>query len=149
MKVILLEDVKGTGKKGQVIETSDGHARNFLIPRKLGIEASKANLSDLEHKQKAQETKRLHELEAAREMAKTLGEKSIRVAVKAGVSGKIFGSVTNKEIAQAFISQYGQELDHKKIVMDEPIKTLGDHQVQIKLHAQVAAKVTVHVVKQD
>jgi len=146
MKIILLQDVKGTGKKGQIIEASDGHARNFLIPRKLGIEATKANLSELEHRQKAMENRRQQDLLNAQELAKTLGEKSITVPVKAGVNGKIFGSVTNKEIAQAFIAQYGQELDHKKIVMGEPIKSLGERQVEIKLHPQVSAKVLVKVV---
>ena len=149
MKIILLEDVKGTGKKGQIIEASDGHARNFLIPRKLGIEATKANLSDLEHKQKATEAKRQQELEKAQELAKTLADKAIRVPVKAGTSGRIFGSVTNKEIAQAFIAQYDQEIDRKKIVMDEPIKTLGEHVVELRIHAQVSAKVKVIVEAQE
>lgn len=149
MKVILLQDIKGVGKKGQLLDASDGHAKNYLIPRKMAIEASKANLNELEQKKKSEENKRQHELEKAQALAASLQESAIRVSVKTGENGKLFGSVTSKEIASALLSQAGINLDRKKINLSEPIKSTGEKQVEIKLHPQVTAKVTVQVVDQD
>lgn len=148
MKVILLQDIKGVGKKGQLLDASDGHAKNYLIPRKMAMEASKANLNELEQKKKSEESKRQRELEKAQALAKSLQESAIRVSVKTGENGKLFGSVTSKEIASALLSQAGIDLDRKKIHLPEPIKAIGEKQVEIKLHSQVAAKITVQVVEQ-
>ncbi len=145
MKVILLQDVKGTGKKGDLIEAADGHARNYLIPKKLGIEATKANMTELEQKHKSEERKRVAELEAARALGDSLKDKVIKVHVKAGENGRMFGSVTNKEIAAAISSQTGIEIDRKRIVLADAIKATGEKQIEIKLHTDVTVKVTVDV----
>ncbi|MCD8214282.1 MAG: 50S ribosomal protein L9 [Clostridiales bacterium] len=145
MKVILLEDVKNVGKKGQVINASDGYAKNHLFPRKLAIEANKANMTALDRKNKAAEAK----LEAEYQEAKALGEKiealTVNIGVKSGVSGKIFGSVTGKEIAQALKEQTGIEVDKRKIVIPEPIKNVGENSVTIKLHAKVSANLKLNI----
>ncbi len=145
MKVILLEDVKGTGKKGQTIEASDGHAKNFLIPRKLAVAATKENLNTLEMQKRAEEKRRREELEAAQQQKEIFEAKTIKITVKSGVSDKIFGSVTNKEIATAFEQQTGIKIDKKKIVLDEPIKTKGQKQVDVRLHPQVVAKIKIEI----
>lgn len=145
MKVILLEDVKNVGKKGQVINASDGYAKNHLFPRKLAIEANKANMTALDRKNKAVEAK----LEAEYQEAKALGEKiealTVNIDVKSGVSGKIFGSVTGKEIAQALKEQTGIEVDKRKIVIPEPIKNVGENSVTIKLHTKVSASLKLNI----
>ncbi|MCD7904134.1 MAG: 50S ribosomal protein L9 [Clostridiales bacterium] len=145
MKVILLEDVKNVGKKGQVINASDGYAKNHLFPRKLAIEANKANMTALDRKNKAAEAK----LEAEYQEAKALGEKiealTVNIDVKSGVSGKIFGSVTGKEIAQALKEQTGIEVDKRKIVIPEPIKNVGENSVTIKLHTKVSASLKLNI----
>lgn len=146
MKVILLEDVKGTGKKGQVIEASDGHARNFLLPRKLAMEATKANLNELESRQKSVEHKAKQEQEKAQALADRLKSEVLRIPVKIGENGKMFGSVTNKEIAAALSSQTGIVLERKKIVLNEPVRSIGRKEVSIKLHAKVAATLVFEVV---
>jgi len=135
MKVILLQDVKGTGKKGQVIEASDGHARNFLIPRKLAAEATKANMAQLEAKQKKADMQHQVEVEAASALGAKLRDTRVKIAVKVG-DGKIYGSISNKEVAEALQKQIGISIDRKKIVMDS-VKTLGEHKANVKLHAKV------------
>ncbi len=139
MKVILTADVKNVGKKGQIINASDGYARNHLFPKNLAVEATKGNMNALDKKNKATEAK----LEAEYEEAKALGEKLetivVKISVKSGVSGKIFGAVTGKEIAQALKQQTGIEIDRRKIVISEPIKTVGETQVSVKLHTRVSA----------
>ena len=135
MKVILLEDVKGTGKKGQVIEASDGHARNFLIPRKLAAEATKANMAQLEAKQKKADAQLQQDIEAAQALATKLRETNVKIRVKVG-EGKIYGSISNKEVAEALQKQLGLSIDRKKIVMDA-VKTLGEHKATVKLHPKV------------
>ncbi|MBQ4564208.1 MAG: 50S ribosomal protein L9 [Lachnospiraceae bacterium] len=145
MKIVLLQDVKSLGKKGQTIEVSDGYARNFILPKKLGVEANAVNLNNLKL-QKAHEDKVAKEqLDAAKALAAELAEKTVELAVKSGVEGKVFGSVSSKEIAVAAKAQLGLELDKKKIVLDEPIKTLGVHNVSIRLHREVTATLKVHV----
>ncbi|MDR1689779.1 MAG: 50S ribosomal protein L9 [Clostridiales bacterium] len=148
MKVILLEDIKGVGVKGQVYEASDGYARNFLFPKKKAIEATKANLNELELKQKAVNAKAQRELEEAMAQAKTLEEKVIQVQVKTGENGKLFGSVTSNEIASALNSQFGISIDRKKITLPEAIKSVGEATAEVKLHAKVTAKIKIEVTEQ-
>lgn len=145
MKVILLEDVKGTGKKGQVLEVSDGHARNFLLPRKLAVEATKASIADLDAKQKQADHKLHKELAAAQALAAQLKDKAVRISVRVGENGKMFGSVTNKEIAEAIQSQLDVTIDRKKIVLSDPVRATGRYTVPVKLHPQVSAQVTFDV----
>ena len=145
MKVILLEDVKALGKKGQVVEVSDGYGKNFILKKKLGVEATNANMNDLKL-QKPQEEKRAREqLEAAQNLAKELEEKSVVIPMKAGEGGRAFGSVSSKEIAAAYKEQCGMEIDKKKIQLPEAIKTFGTHEVSVKLHPQVTGKLYVKV----
>ena len=145
MQVILLQDVKGIGKKGQVINASDGHARNFLLPRKLAAEATKSNMAQLEAQQKQAEHKLSQEVEAAQKIADKLKEAKIKLPVKVGEGGKMFGSISNKEVAEAILSQSNITIDKKKIVL-QPVKTVGEHTATIKLHAQVSVPLTFELV---
>lgn len=147
MKVILLEDVKSLGKKGQLVEVNDGYARNFILKKKLGIEATNKNLNDLKL-QKAHADKVAQEnLEAAQALAKDLEAKEVICTMKVGEGGKTFGSVSTKEIAQAVKEQLKLDLDKKKMVLDEPIKALGVHNVKLKLHPKVTGTLKVKVVE--
>jgi large subunit ribosomal protein L9 len=147
MDIVLLEDVKALGKKGQIVKVNDGYARNFILPKKLGIEATTKNLNDLKL-QKANEAKVLAEqLEAAKELAAKIGELSITLSIRAGEGGRAFGSVSGKEISQAIKSQLSMDIDKKKLVLPEPLKTFGSHEVPIKLHKEVTAKLIVKVVE--
>lgn len=147
MKVILLEDVKALGKKGQVVEVSDGYGKNFILKKKLGVEANGANMNDLKL-QKAQNEKLAKEqLEAAKAMAASLEEMSVTLSIKAGEGGKAFGSVSSKEIASAYKEQNGVEIDKKKIQLPEAIKTFGTHEVPVKLHPQVTGTLRIKVVE--
>ena len=144
MKVILTADVKSLGKKGEIVDVSDGYARNMLLPKKLGVEANAKNINDLKL-QKANEDKVAKEiLEQARALAADIAEKSI-VSIKVGEGGKTFGSVSSKEIAEAAKAQINLELDKKKIQLPSPIRTLGVTMVPIKLHPKVTAELKVHV----
>jgi len=145
MKVILLEDVKGTGKKGQVVNASDGHARNFLFPRKLAIEATGANLASLDAQQKKAEHKVAVEVKSAQELAAKLQAKPVVVSAKVGDKGRMFGSISNKEVAEAILSQLGVQLDKKKIVLTEPVKAVGAYTATAKLHPKVSAKIDFEV----
>jgi len=147
MKVILLEDIKGVGKKGSVYNAAEGYARNFLLPRKLAVEANKANMNELELKRRAERGKARKDLEDAERTGKLLGDIAVTVAVKAGEKGRLFGSVTNREIAQALYEQHGIAVDKKKIILNEAIKTTGVTFVDVKLHANVTAKLSVDVVR--
>ena len=145
MNVILLQDVKALGKKGQTVEVSDGYARNAILPKKLGVEANAKNLNDLKL-QKAHEAKVAKEqLEEAQALAKRIEELSVETAIKSGKDGRSFGSVSSKEIAAALKEQHGIDVDKKKISLDEPIRTLGSSIVTVKLHREVSAKLTVRV----
>ncbi len=147
MEIVLLEDVKALGKKGQVVKVNDGYARNFILPKKLGVEATTKNLNDLKL-QKANEKKLAAEqLAAAKEMADKIGKLSVTLSMKAGESGKAFGSVSSKEIAAAAADQLGLEIDKKKLVLPEPLKTFGTHEVPLKLHKDVTAKLAVKIVE--
>jgi ribosomal protein L9 len=145
MDIILLEDVKTLGKKGQIVKVNDGYARNFIIPKKLGMEANPKNLNELKL-QKANEEKRQQELlEEAQNFAKQIGEKSVEVKIKSGEGGRTFGSISTKEIATAAKEQLGFDIDKKKMQLAEPIKNLGVYQVPIKVHPKVTAELKVKV----
>jgi len=144
MKVILLEDVKGVGKKDQMLNAADGYARNFLFPKKLAVEATKENLATLERKKKSEEAKRLGEIEAAIALQKQLQESKITIKVKTGEGGKMFGAVTNTEIAEAVSAQVDVIIDKKKITAPN-IKAIGEYAAEVKLHPEVIAKVTLDV----
>ena len=145
MKVILLADVKALGKKGEVVNVSDGHARNMLLPKKLGIEATPKNLNDLKLK-KANDNKVAEEnLAAAESFKKELATKEVRVSIKVGEGGRTFGSVSTKEIAEAAQAQLSYDIDKKKMQLASPIKELGETAVAIKLHPKVTALLKVIV----
>ena len=145
MKVILLEDVKALGKKGQVVNVSDGYARNLLLPKKLGVEATGKNMNDLKL-QKAHEDKVAQEnLDAAKAFAEELKDKQVTVGIKVGEGGRTFGSISAKEIAEAAKAQFGYELDKKKLQLSAPIKELGTTMVPIKLHPKVTGELKVVV----
>lgn len=147
MEVILLEDVKSLGKKGQVVKVNDGYARNFLLPKKLGVEANNQNRNNLKL-QKANDEKIAQEkLAQAKELAAKIEEKPVVLKIKAGEGGRTFGAVSTKEIAKEAEEQLGLSIDKKKMNMKEPIKSLGTHNVQVKLHKEVSATLVVKVVE--
>lgn len=149
MKVILLQDVKSLGKKDQIVDVSDGYARNFVLPKKLGVEATPKNLNELKLK-KAHEDKVAAELLAeAQALAEQMKEESVTLSIKVGEGGKTFGSVSSKEVAEAVKKQLGHDIDKKKIVLKEPIKSLGTHIVDIKLHTKVTAQLSVKVTEEN
>lgn len=141
MKVILTEDLKGKGYAGDIVTVSDGYARNYLFPKKLAKEATPANLTIAQQQQKANEKRRLLERASAEEAAEKLSGLRVVVKAKSGENGRLFGSVTVKEISEAILAQHGIEIDKKKIVMEDHIKELGEHALQIKLHAGISANV--------
>ncbi|MBE3591507.1 MAG: 50S ribosomal protein L9 [Thermoanaerobacter sp.] len=145
MKVILVKDVKNVGKAGEIVNVSDGYGRNYLLPRGLAIEATESNIKVLNEKKKAEEKKRKQELEEAKEMAQKLSNLSLVLKVKAGENGKLFGSVTSKDVEEA-LKEKGFDIDKKKISFDETVKTTGTYYVDIKLYQGVIAKVKVDVV---
>ena len=147
MKIILFQDEKKLGKKGDIIEASEGYARNFILPKKIGVEATPQNMNNLKL-QKANEDKKAKELlEAAKAMAADLETKQIIVKIKAGEGGRAFGSVSTKEIAAAFKEQHKLEIDKKKIQLPDSLKTFGTHEVPVKLHPQVTGKLIVKVLE--
>ena len=145
MKVILLEDVKALGKKGEVVNVSDGHARNMLLPKKLGIEATAKNLNDLKLKNANDDKVAKENLAAAESFKKELETKEVRVSIKVGEGGRTFGSVSTKEIAEEAKAQLGYDIDKKKMQLVNPIKELGTTSVAIKLHPKVIAQLKVLV----
>ena len=147
MKVILKQDVKSLGKKGEIIEASDGYAKNFILPKKLGVEANGKNLNDLKLQKANEEKIAKEQLEAAQAFAEEMKTKKVTVKMKAGEGGKVFGSISSKEIAQAAKSQYGMEIDKKKIQMAEPIRSFGVYEVGVKLHPKVTGQLKVHVLE--
>lgn len=149
MKVILLEDVKSLGKAGDVVNVSDGYARNMLLPKKLGLEANNKNLNDLKLKRKHEEKVAKENLEAAKALAEEISGKEVVVALKTGEGGKTFGSVSTKEIAAAAKEQIQMELDKKKMQLpDGGLKTLGVHEVTIKFHPKVTGTLKVKVTEE-
>ena len=145
MKVILLQDVRSLGKKGDIVEVNDGYARNFLLKTKKGVEANNKNMNDLKLHKANQDKIAQEQLEAARELGRKLEESKVTVSIKTGEGGRAFGSVSSKEIAAAYKEQCGMEIDKKKIQLPEAIKTFGTHEVSVKLHPQVTGKLYVKV----
>ena len=146
MKVILLQDIKGVGKKDQVINANDGYARNYLFPKKLAVEANAGNLTNLKSKQDSNQYRKDLQKEEAIKIADKLKGLTVQIKVKAGENGKIFGGVTSKEISENLKTQHGIEIEKKKIILTETIKTLGTVNVDIKLYEGVTAKLRVQVV---
>jgi large subunit ribosomal protein L9 len=147
MKVILLADVKGVGKKGEVINASDGYARNFLFPRKLAQEATDASMNILNHQKEAERRKKLAEIEAAQKQAEELKGKVVKLMAKSGENGRLFGSITSKDVADALKAQYKVDIDKKKIVVDA-IRQLGTYEAEIKLYPEVSTKISVLIAEQ-
>ncbi|MDR1766784.1 MAG: 50S ribosomal protein L9 [Lachnospiraceae bacterium] len=147
MEVVLLEDVKALGKKGQVVKVSDGYARNYIFPKKLGVEATPKHLNDLKLQKESEQRQAAKLLEEAKSLAADIEKAGVTVAIKAGESGKAFGSVSTKEIAAAAKEQLGLDIDKKKIALAETLKTFGEHEVPIKLHRDVTAQLKVTVVE--
>ena len=145
MKVILLQDVKALGKKGDIVNVSDGYARNAILPKKLGVEATSKNLNDLKLQNQHADKVAQENYENALALAKTIEEQKVVVKMKTGEGGRSFGSISTKEIAEAAKQQLNMELDKKKMVLKDPIKALGTYEVQIKLHPKVTGSLTVHV----
>ena len=145
MKIILLQDEKKLGKKGEIIEVSDGYARNYVLPKKIGVEATPKNLHDLKLQKANADKVALEQLNDAKALAEVLGEKTVEVKMKAGEGGRAFGAVSSKEIAAECKAQHGIEIDKKKILLPEALKNFGMYEVSIKLHPQVTAKLKVHV----
>ena len=147
MKVILLEDVKSLGKKGEIVNVSDGYARNYVLPKKLGVEANSANMNDLKLQKANADKVAQEQLEEAQKMAALLETKEVVLKMKSGEGGKAFGSISSKEIASAAKQQCALELDKKKIQLPEAIKALGVYEVSVKLHTKVTGKLKVKVVE--
>lgn len=148
MKVILLKDIKGTGKKGDVINASDGHARNYLIPRGLAKEATEGNVNALSHQKKSSDKKKAAEVQAAQELADKISELKLEFKTQAGEGGRLFGSITSKDIAEALKKQHDIKVDKKKIVMDGPIKLLGTEEIKIKVYPKIAGTLKVSVTEE-
>lgn len=148
MKVILKEDVKSLGKKGEIVEVSDGYARNFILKRNKGVEANAKNLNDLKLKKANDDKIAQEQYEAAKELGKKIEAGKVVLSIKTGEGGKAFGSVSSKEIAAEVKAQMELEIDKKKIVLKESIKTLGTFEVPVKLHQKVTAKLTVNVTEE-
>ena len=149
MKIILQQDEKKLGKKGDLVEVSEGYARNYILPKKIGVEATPANMNDLKLKKANNEKIAREQLAAAKELAAQLEEKIVEVRIKAGEGGKTFGSVSAKEISTALKEQYGIDVDKKKLQLPEALKNLGSYEVSAKLHPQVTGKITVKVTTQE
>jgi len=145
MKVILLEDVKNVGKKGALINAKDGYANNFLFPKKLAIEATPSNLKNLENAKKQQEDKEREIFDEAKKLEEELMKVTVVIKTKAGENGKLFGSITTKEIAEHLEEKNGMSIDKRKLELDEAIKSVGEYFVKVKLHPKVVAKIKVIV----
>ncbi len=147
MKVILKQDVKGSGKKGQLLDVSDGYARNFLLPRGLASEATAQALNEQKTRQESVEHKLAMEKQAALELQQKLEGATVSIKAKAGVGGRLFGSVTSKEIGEAVKEQFGLEVDRRRINLEEDIKALGSYPVAVKMYGGMTAKITVKVIE--
>jgi len=147
MEVILLQDVKSLGKKGEIVKVSDGYARNFILPKKLGVEKNTKTLNDLKQQKAAEEKHRQELLAEAKALGEEIKKQSVTLKIKSGEGGRTFGSVSTKEIAVALKEQLKLDIDKKKLVLPEPIRTLGTTIVPVKLHPEVTAELTVKVVE--
>lgn len=148
MRVILLQDVAKLGKKGQVIEVAEGYARNFLLPRNVAVEASKGRVKDLEKQKSIEDEKKLQIKLKAQQLAERINNVTVKINAKVGEGGKLFGAVSNNDIAKALNAQYKVKVDKKKITLKDPIKALGVHKVTLKLHPAVQAEIQVEVLPQ-
>ena len=147
MKVLLLQDVKGQGKRDQIVDVSDGYARNFLFPKKLAVEATADNINTMKLQEKAKQAQIAKEKAEAKENAEKLKECTVKIVAKAGNNGKLFGAVTSKEISDALAAQYKIDIEKNKIVQAEPIKTYGSFEVKVKLGHEISATLKVMVVE--
>ena len=147
MKVILQQDVKGQGKKGQLVEVAEGYARNFLLPRKLAVPATADAMNTMRLQEKAKRAEEARQRSEALEIVEKLKNSPVKVAARAGANGKLFGAVTSKEVSDALLAQHGIELGKQKIVMDEPIKAYGSYQLKAKLGFEVSGTIYVMVVE--
>jgi len=145
MKVILLQDVKSLGKKGEIVEVNPGYARNFVLPKKLGVEATPQNLNDLKLKNQNDAKVAAENLADAKALAAKLADSSVTAEIKVGEGGRAFGSISSKEVSELVKKQLGLTIDKKKIQVKDPIKGLGSYKVAVKLHPEVTADLTVHV----
>lgn len=145
MKIILLEDVKGLGKKGELVNASDGYARNFLFPKKLGVEATGGNIKTLNEQNTSKELKKQQELDEAKNLAVKIEKSHVEITAKAGEGGKLFGSVTSKDVADMLEKQHKIKVDKRKIVMPDPIRELGTKQIEVKVYPNVVGKLTVNI----
>lgn len=145
MKIILYEDVKALGKKGEVVDVKDGYARNYIIPNNLGVEATKQNLNKLKKQRAADKREQDELLEEAQEFGKKLEDITVNMELKIGEGGRAFGSITTMEIANSVEEQFGFKLDRKKVQLDEPIKAAGDYNVPVRLHPEVTIQIKVKV----
>lgn len=145
MKVILIQDVKGLGKKDSLVNVNDGYARNYLLPRKLALEATSKNLNIMKQKQDAEKSKKAKEIAHAKEQAAELSKICVNLKAKVGENGKLFGSITNKEIAEKLSTDHKVDIDRKKIVLGEPIRSTGTFEVEVKLYPEITGKITVKV----
>lgn len=148
MKVILLQDVKSLGKRGEIVNVNDGYARNFILPKKMGVEATGKNLNDLKLQKNNEKKVAQEQLDSAKTLAEKIGQGKVELAIKVGEGGRVFGSVSSKEIAAAVKEQMGLDVDKKKIQLKETIKSLGTHNVPVKLHPEVTAELKV-IVKEE
>lgn len=148
MKVILQQDVRGQGKKGQLVEISDGYARNFLLPRKLAVPATAENINTMKLQEKARQAQMAAEKAEAQALAEKLQGIQVKLAAKAGEGGRLFGAVTSKEIAEALSAQHGLNIAKTKLVLDEPIKSCGGYQIKAKLGYEIMGTVKVMVVEE-
>lgn len=148
MKVILLKDIKGTGKKGEIINASDGHARNYLIPRGLAKEATDGSVRQLEHQNASKVKKEEETFEQAKKLAEEISKLEVTFKTKAGEGGRLFGSITSKDVVDMIKSKHNIEIDKKKVTLDQPIRTLGTTNVSIKVYPKVTANIKVHVVEE-
>ncbi|MBP1971030.1 large subunit ribosomal protein L9 [Virgibacillus natechei] len=145
MKVIFLKDAKGTGKKGEVKEVSDGYARNYLLKNKIAQEATPGNLKALEAKQRKDAQQEQKQKDEAIDLKNTLADLNVELKAKSGDKGRLFGSITSKQIAEALLKDYGHKIDKRKIELDQPIRQLGYTTVPVKLHPEVTGSITVHI----
>ena len=149
MKVILLQDVKGTGKKDDIVNVSDGYARNFLLPKKLAVEASASAMNDIKNRERAKEHRIQEEKKAAQAIADKLTGTTVRLSAKAGNSGKLFGSITAKEVAEAISRVAGIEIDKRKVALASEIKSFGTYECEVKLYTGISAKMYVLVSSEE
>jgi large subunit ribosomal protein L9 len=145
MKVILLKDVKGQGKKGEVKEVSEGYANNFLLPQKLAAPANESSVKMLDQQKKSEQRKKDQEKANAEEQGQKLGAITVELKAKSGKDGRLFGAISNKQVAEELEKQFKLKIDKRKILMEDPIRTLGVTEVGVKLHPEVSAKLKIHV----